>query len=86
MAFNENQQKTINKPSYGFDLFFSRDYAVAKEILVNKYCTKVKLRASIGETRSSHCQRITPLHPRRMTQMFPMQCNKDAGRLLEKDL
>ena len=35
-------------------------YAVAKEILVNKYCVKVKLRASIGKTQSSHCQRITP--------------------------
>ena len=36
--------------------FFRADnYAVAKEILVNKYCTKVKLRASIGETQSSHC-------------------------------
>ena len=28
---------------------------------------KVKFRASIGETQSSHCQRITPL-PRRMTE------------------
>ena len=26
---------------------------------MNKYCTKVKLRAAIGETQSSHCQRIT---------------------------
>ena len=49
-------------------IFFRADsYAVAKEILVNKYCTMVKLRASIGETQSSHCQRITPLH-RQMTQ------------------
>ena len=36
--------------------FFRADNcAVAKEILVNKYCTKVKLGASIGETQSSHC-------------------------------
>ena len=34
---------------------------------MDKYCTKVKIRASIGETQSSHCQLITPL-PRRMTQ------------------
>ena len=34
---------------------------------MNKYCTKVKLRASIGETQSSHCQRNMPF-PRRMTQ------------------
>ena len=48
--------------------FFRADnYAVADEILVNKYCTKVKLRAVIGETQSSHCQRITAL-PRRVTQ------------------
>ena len=30
--------------------FHADNYAVAKEILVNKYGTKVKLRASIGET------------------------------------
>ena len=36
--------------------FFRADNcAVAKEILVNKYFTKVKFRASIGETQSSHC-------------------------------
>ena len=48
---------------------FSRadNYAVAKQILVNKCCARVKLRASIGETQSSHCQRTMPL-PRRMTQ------------------
>ena len=43
----------------------------------------VKLRASSGETQSSHCQRITPL-PRRMTQNVSMQCSKDAGGLSEK--
>ena len=48
--------------------FFRADnYTVAKEILVNKYCTKAKHRAAIGETESSHCQRIIAL-PRRMTQ------------------
>ena len=30
--------------------------AVAKETLVNKYCTKA---SQFGETQSSHCQRIT---------------------------
>ena len=47
--------------------FIADNYAVAKEILVNKYCTKVKLGASIGETQSNHRQRIMPL-PRRMDQ------------------
>ena len=44
-------------------IFFRADnYAnIAKEILVSKYRTKVKLRAAIGETRSSHCQKITAL-------------------------
>ena len=57
------------KRSISIILFFRADkYTVAEEILVNKYnCTKVKLRASVGETQSSHCQRIMPL-PRRMTQ------------------
>ena len=47
---------------------------------MNKYCTKVKLGASIGETRSSHCQRIMPL-PRRMTQDIS---DEDAVGLFEK--
>ena len=47
--------------------FFPDNYAFAEEILVNKYCTKVKLRAAIDETQRSHCQRITSL-PRQMTQ------------------
>ena len=48
-------------------IFFQADnYVVAEEILVNKYGTKAKLRAAIGKTQSSHCQRITAL-PRRMT-------------------
>ena len=47
--------------------FRAENYAVAKEILVTEYCIKVKLRASIGETQGSHCQRIILL-PRRMTQ------------------
>ena len=34
---------------------------------MNKYCTKVKLRAPIGQTQNSNCQRITPL-PIQMTQ------------------
>ena len=34
---------------------------------MDKYSTKVKLRASIGEPQGSHCQKITPL-PRGMTQ------------------
>ena len=55
------------KTKRGIIFFRADNYAVAKEISVNKYCTKVKLRASTGETQSSHCQRITPL-PRRMTQ------------------
>ena len=49
---------------------------------MNKYCTKMKVRVSIGETRSSHCQRIMPL-PR---QMFLMQCSKYAVGLSEKVL
>ena len=52
---------------------------------MNKYCTKVKFRASIGETQSSNCERITPL-PRRMTQNASLQCNKDAVGLFEKVL
>ena len=55
------------KRGIGIIFFRADNYAVAKEILVNKYCTKVKLRASIGETQGSHSQRITPL-PRRMAQ------------------
>ena len=49
------------KRGIGMNFFRAENYAVAKEITVNKYCTKVKLRAAIGETQSSHCQRITPL-------------------------
>ena len=49
--------------------FFRADnYAVAEEILVHKYCTKVKFIAAIGGTQISYCQRITAL-PRRMTQI-----------------
>ena len=60
---------TRSKTKKGMGVIFSRadNYAVAKEISVNKYCTKVKLRASIGDIQGSHCQRITPL-PRAMTQ------------------
>ena len=73
------------KRGIGTSFFRADDYAVAKKISVNKYCTKVKIRASISETQNSHCQRITPL-PRRMNKMFPMQCIKDAGGLFEKVL
>ena len=53
---------------------------------MNKYCTEVKLRASIGEIQSSHCQKIMPL-PTRMTQNVPGAiCIKDAERLFEKVL
>ena len=66
-------------------IFFRADnYTVAKEILVNKYCTKVKLRASIGETQSSHCQRITP-HPRRIdSKCFRCNVPKMQEDLLRK--
>ena len=47
---------------------------------MNKYCTKVKLRAAIGGTQISYCQRITAL------KMFSMQCTKHAGRFFEKVL
>ena len=40
---------------------------IIEEISVNKYCTKAKHRAAIGETQSSHCQRTTAL-PRRMSR------------------
>ena len=43
-----------SKRGIGIIFFRADNYAVAKEILVNKYCTKVKLRGSIGETQSSH--------------------------------
>ena len=42
-----------------FNIFFRADnYAVDKEILVNKYCTKA---SRLSETQSSHCRRITAL-------------------------
>ena len=56
------------KRGIGIISFRADNYAVATEILVNKYFTKVKLRASIGETQSRNCRhRITAI-PRRMTQ------------------
>ena len=67
------------KRGIGIIFFRADNYAVAKEILGNKYCTKEKVRASVGETQSNHCQRIKSL-PRRMTENVSdaMQYNKDA--------
>ena len=79
---------------------FSSDYAIAKEILVNKYCTKVKLWAAVGETLSSRWWNSEhPLvklraaivkksrhFPDEWLKKFPMQCNKDAARFFEKVL
>ena len=55
------------KRGIGIILFRADNYAVAEEILVNKYCTKVNLRAAIDGTQSSHCHRVASL-PRRMTR------------------
>ena len=85
---------TVPKASTGWKtkrgigiIFFQADnYAIATEILVNKYCVKVKLRASIDETQSSRIVRESRHFPDECLKMFPMQCNKDAGGLFEKVL
>ena len=61
--------RSKTKRGTGYHFFRADNYAVAEEILLNKYCAKVKLRATIGGTQISYCQKITAL-PRRITPNF----------------
>ena len=53
-----------NERSIGIIFFGANNYAVAKEVSVSKYCTKISW---LGETQKSRYQRIMAL-PRRMFQ------------------
>ena len=57
----------------------------ASRHFIENGCTKLKLRASTGETQSSHCQRIMP-RPRRMTQNVLDAMQQRCSRTFEKAL
>ena len=50
--------------------FRADNYAVAKKMLVNKYCTKA---SSLAETQSIHCQRIMAVIKWRFKCIFSNQ-------------